>query len=507
MQSNRTCRQIVLSDLGILILFALALFILHMLTNGSYGFHRDELQVLDDAHYPAWGYVTYPPFTPLITRLGLMLFGSSSVGLRVFAALSQSVIVVLAGLMVRELGGTRPAQIISAVAVAITPVVLVQGTTFMYVSFDYLWWVLIAAFTIRLLKSGNPRWWLGIGAIIGLGMMTKYTIAFFVVGLVGAVVITKLRRHLASPWLWAGVALSLLIFLPNLIWQVQHDFISLEFLGSIHARDVEEGRAEGFLLDQFLLNMNPLVIPLWLAGLYFYFFKTEGQPYRAIGWMYVIPLALFLVSQGRGYYLSPAYPMLIVAGVIVWDGWRASLGGWKARAVMGATWGALVLGGVLAGALTLPVSPVNSDLWRTADGIHEVYCDQVGWAELVETIDDVYQDLPEAERAQTGIVAGNYGEAGAINLYGPEVGLPQAISGINSYWLRGYGDPPPQTVIVVGYSQDDVDYAFETCELAAAVTNQYGVENEETSDYPGVFVCRGLRKPWPEMWEEMKHFG
>lgn len=506
MTTNRTWRQIVLSDLGILILFALVLFILHMLTNGQYGLHRDELQVLDDANFPAWGYVTYPPFTPLITRLGLILFGSSLVGLRVFAALSQSVSLVLIGLMVREMGGSRLAQIAGAVAAAIAPYALVQGTTFMYTAFDYLWWVLLAYFAIRLLKSDNPRWWLGIGAAIGLGMMTKYTMAYFVVGVVGGVILTKTRRQLASPWLWVGVGLSLLIFLPNLIWQIQHGFISLEFLRSIHARDVNEGRAEGFVLDQFLTSMNPLTIPLTLAGLYFCFFKAEGR-YRAIGWMYVITLALFLVSQGRGYYLAPAYPMLIAAGAVVWDGWHGSLAGWKARTVTGVTWGLLMAGTVLGGVIALPIAPINSDLWRMADDIHEMYRDELGWEELVKTINDVYQDLPEAEKAQTGIVAGNYGEAGAINLYGPQYGLPQAISAINTYWLRGYGDPPPQTVIVVGYSQADVYHSFETCELAAAVTNQYGVKNEETTDYPGVFVCRGLRRSWPEMWEEMKHFG
>lgn len=199
--------------------------------------------------------------------------------------------------------------------------------------------------------------------------------------------------------------------------------------------------------------------------------------------------------------------MLIAAGVVVWDGWRAALAGWKARTVMGATGGALVVGGVIASVVALPIAPINSDIWRMADGIHEIYRDQVGWRELVETIDGVYKGLPEAERAQTGILAGNYGEAGAINLYGPEYGLPQAISGINTYWLRGYGDPPPQTVIVTGFNQQGANHFFETCEFAGPVTNQYGIENEETTDYPGIFVCNGPRRPWEEMWEEMKHFG
>ena len=194
--------------------------------------------------------------TPFIARLAIELFGPSLIGVRLFSALAQSVVMVLAGLMTRELGGSRLAQIVAALAVAIAPISLLQGALFQYVSFDYLCWVLIAYLTIRLLKSENPRWWLGIGAVIGVGMMTQYTMAFFVAGIVGGVLLTQTRHYLTNGWLWGGVTLSLLIFLPNLIWQIQHDFISQEFLSSIHARDVELGRTEGFLIERFRLRQS-----------------------------------------------------------------------------------------------------------------------------------------------------------------------------------------------------------------------------------------------------------
>ena len=157
---------------------------------------------------------------------------------------------------------------------------------------------------IRLLKSDDPRWWLGIGAVIGVGMMTKYTMAYLVAGIVVGVLLTRTRRTLVSPWLWGGVGLAVLITLPNLIWQIQHNFISLDFLRSIHERDVQAGRAQGFLVEQFVFAANPVTIPLWVAGLYFYFFAKMGRNYRLIGWMYLVP------CQERRNQRSSGHPAL-----------------------------------------------------------------------------------------------------------------------------------------------------------------------------------------------------
>jgi len=507
MEKARTWRAVVLSDLGVLILLALALLVLHTLTNGQYGFHRDELATVDDARYLAWGYVAYPPVTPFIARVALELFGPSLVGVRFFCALAMSVALVLTGLMARELGGSRPAQIVAALAAAIAPAALSEGNFFQYISFDYLWWVLIAYLMLRLLNSEDPRWWLGIGAVIGLGMMTKYTMAFFTAGVVAGVVLTSNRRYLASPWLWGGVALALLVFLPNMIWQAQHNFISLDFLSSIHARDVRIGRTGSYLVEQLFLAANLFTIPLWVTGLYFYFVAPAGRRYRPLGWMAVVPFVLFLVTQGRGYYSAPAYSMLIAAGAVVGEQWLASLSAGKARLVRGITYGALAVGGSLMAAVTLPLAPINSPWWDVASTVNDGFKESVGWPELAETIAGIYASLPAEENAQAGILAGNYGEAGAINLYGPAYGLPEAISGINSYWLRGYGDPPPQTLVVVGYTHDDTERMFEACDLAGQNTNRYGVKNEEMRDHPDIFVCRRPRLPWPDFWKRIRTFG
>ena len=493
------------SETKVLWLLGLALFLLHQSTNHQYGFHQDELVVLDNANNLDWGFVEYPPLTPFLARIELTLFGLSLVGARTFSALAQSIVLVLTGLMARELGGRRLTQIVAALGAAIAPIALIQGSLIQYVTFDFLWSVLIAYLVIRLVKSDDPRWWVPIGAVIGLGMMTKYTTAIFVAGLVGGVVLTDARRYLQSPWLWGGAAISLLIFLPNLVWQLGHNFISLEFLSSIHARDVEIGRADGYLPEQFLFCSNPFVVPFWVTGLVYYFRNETGKRYRLIGWMYVIPFLLYLITQGRSYYLAPAYPMLTAAGAVVWQGWIDRLSVQKARVVRGVTWAGIVVGAAISGALALPIAPINSPLWDITSEVHDTFTEQIGWPEMIKTVADIYADLPEEEKLQTGIFAGENDEAAALNLYGPKYGLPKAMSGSDTFWLRGYMDPPPKTLIVVGYSKEDVDSVFERCEVAGTITNPYGVEND-LRDPPDIFVCRGLRIPLPELWNRVKRF-
>ncbi len=489
--------------IAILIYVALATIVVHLLTGGRYGFHRDELATLDDARHLAWGYVAYPPVTPFFGRLSLLLFGTSLVGFRFFAAVAQAVAVVLTGLMANELGGSRGAQLVAAFAAI--PFCLAGGALMQYVSFDYLFWVLTAYLVLRLLKSDDPRWWLAIGASIGLGALTKYTMGVFGIGIVAGVLFTDARRFLRSKWLWYGAALSVLIFLPNLIWQAQHQFISLEFLRHIHARDVRIGRTKNFLPDQ--LNMTLLAMPLWLAGLYFCFFPNKGRRFRALGWMYIVPLFFFLIAKGRGYYLAAAYPMLYAAGSVWGESWLSGLRRRWRLAVRTAVWIALLADIAIVFALTLPVASINSGWWKVSSKIQGDFVEEIGWPELVETIAQIRDSLPAEDRARMAILAGNYGEAGAINLYGGQYGLPHAISGINSFWARGYGDPPPETLIVVGFSARFVQQNFASCQLVAHTWNRYGVQNEETKDHPDIRVCRGLRQPWPEFWKDFRYYG
>ena len=487
----------------ILICLAVVTLIVHFFVGQGYGFHRDELATLDDSRHLAWGYVAYPPVTPFFGRISLALFGTSLTGFRLFAALAAAGSILLTGLMARELGGRRAAELMAAIAA--TPFCLAAGSLMQYVAFDYFWWVSIAYFAVQLCKSDDSRWWIPLGTVIGLGMLTKYSIIFCVAGLVIGVFLTRLRCHLQNKWLWFGVACSLLIFLPNLIWQVQHHFISLDFLRHIHDRDVRIGRTKDFLPDQLKLNL--FALPLALLGLWFYFFSPLGNRWRALGWLYVVPFLLFLVAQGRGYYLAPAYPVLFAGGAVwteqLFRTWRPD---WSRIARVLAL-SALASNILFIGAIALPLAPIDSPWWKTAARLNDDLVEEIGWPELVETVARVRDSLPENDQIRLGILAGNYGEAGAINLYGPSYNLPRAISGTNSYWQRGYGDPPPETLIVVGMSREFVEHYFEHYEVAAKSWNRYSVANEETTRHADIFICRGLRPSWPEFWKHFQRYG
>ncbi len=477
--------------------------LVHILTNGRYGFHRDELQVLSDARHLDWGFVPYPPLTPFVERVGLSIFGLSLVGLRLFSVIAQAIVIVVTGLMARELGGGRLGQVTAALAVALSTLPLFEGTEFQYTTFDNLWWVLIAYFAIRLLKTENPCWWLAIGATIGVGFLTKYTMGFYLCGILGGVLLTRARRYVGSWWFWGGMAVGLVICLPNLVWQVRHSFISLHFLQHIHARDVGEGRANGFLSQQFWICTNLFSAPLWIAGLLGY---LRERRYRMLAWMYLIPLALFMVGKGRGYYLGGAYPMLMAMGGVVATSWVASLSKLPRRTVEAVFFTGLVMGGTYLGAVVLPLASSGS-LMNFALKNNGDLREEIGWDELVKTVAGIRDSLPAEQREAVGVVVGNYGEQGAIEILGRVYGLPVPISGTNSAWLRGYPQPPPSTLIVLGHSQTYVDRMFTSCRLAGHNGNSLGIHNEESDDHPDIFVCGAPRLPWPEFWKEYQAFG
>ncbi len=299
------------------------------------------------------------------------------------------------------------------------------------------------------------------------------------------------------------MALSLLIFLPNLLWQVKHGFISLHFLQHIHARDVGEGRADGFLTQQFWICTNSITAPLWIGGLLGYLWDRR---YRMLGFMYLIPLALFMAGKGRGYYLGGAYPMLMAMGAVLGERWVASLARWPRRAVEAVFFVGLAAGGIYVSAIIIPLTP-SGRLKEFALKNNGDLREEIGWDELVKTVAEIRDSLPPEQRANFGVIVGNYGEQGAVEMLGTTYGLPLPISGTNSAWLRGYPDPPPSTLIVVGHGQKYVDRMFTACRVAGHNGNALGVKNEESEDHPDIFVCGPPQLPWPQFWKEYQAFG
>lgn len=489
-----------------LLAIAAARLLLHLLTNGQYGFHRDELAVLDDALEPAWGYVAYPPLVPFAAHLSMQMFGDSLSAFRAPSALAQAAATLVAGLIARELGGRAQAQVLAALAVCCVPFSMLAGSMLQYTSPDYLWWVMSAWVVLKLANGADRRWWLALGLVIGLGMMTRYTMLVCVAGIVVNVLASPLRRHLAGPWPWAGAAVSLLVFAPNALWQWQQDFIYLDFVEAIRARDVRIGRTDGFLVGQLLVGAGPLLVPLWLAGLGWLLRAKAAARWRIVAGMYLVPLALFLLVDARDYYLAPAYPILLAAGAVALEAWLAGRSTGTRRVARIAV-GAILLGAFASTvAIALPVSPIGSTGWQASRRVHDNFAEQVGWPELVVEVGRVYHALPPGERTRTAIFANNYGEAGAINRYGPALGLPRAISTVNSYWARGYGDPTPTTVIVLGDDAAGIADTPAACQLAGRVRIPFGIENEETG-HPDIYLCRNFRMPMSRMWPPAPSFG
>lgn len=490
-----------LSDLQLLIGLALIKFAVHLVFNNQYGFHQDALAFLANGLNLDWGYVAYPPLTPFIGRIGLELFGPSLVGIKSLAVLAQCIAMVVTGLMAKELGGDRRAQVIAALAAAIGIMSLGMSTLFQYITFDYLWWVLIFYCLIRLLKDDNPTWWLGIGIFIGLGMMTKYTMIFLVAGLaLSALIFADLRKHLFSRWLWLGVGASLLIFLPNLIWQIQHDFISIDFLNSISARDRAMGRADGFFVQQLYVNLNPVAVPLAIAGLY-YLLAGDGQKFRPICIIFILTTASFAVARGRFYYTAPLYPSLLAAGAVFISNWLSHKSETVQNRLIWSGWGLFVVGAIAGMIIFVPFAPVHSAVWDLTLGIHDNYYDQIGWDDLVNETAKIYE-AHEDMHQNLGILASHYGSASAFQIYGDSYDLPVAISPVNSYWLRGYGENPPDAVLTIGYEVNEIDGYFSSCDLVGKAENRYGIEKPR----PEIFLCSGLLASWETLWPELQRF-
>jgi hypothetical protein len=315
--------------------------------------------------------------------------------------------------------------------------------------------------------------------------------------------LSSARRFLKNRWFWAGIGVALLIFLPNFLWQVNHQFISYHFLQHIHARDVGEGRADGFLLDQFRICVNLFAAPLWLAGLVAF---LRNPRYRMLAWMYLIPLALFFFAKGRGYYMAAAYPMLLAMGAARGEHWVISLPRWGRRTVAGIFFTGLAVCGAFFFAVILPIQsagPLRDFALKRNGDLREEF----GWQELVKTVAGIRDSLTPEQKASVGIVVGNYGEQGAIEMLGPAYHLPPPISTTNSAWLRGYPTPPPTTLIVLGNSREDVDAIFTGCRLAGHNGNAEGIRNEESQYHPDIFVCGPPLLPWPELWKKHQNYG
>ncbi|MGZ3460042.1 MAG: ArnT family glycosyltransferase, partial [Archangium sp.] len=435
---------------------ALATAALHLLFAHRYGYFRDELYFIACGQRLDWGYVDQPPFIAAAARLATTLFGHSLTGLRLLPALAAAGLVALTGHLARRLGGGGFAVGLAALPTALAPIFLFEGHTLTMNAFEPLFWTGCAALLVQLVRTGQCRLWLALGALVGVGLLNKYSMAFFATCLVLGLLLTPERKLLASRWLVAGVLLATALVLPNLLWQQHHGWPMLELLRNGQLYKNTPFQVGEFLRGQWLL-LNPLAAPLWLAGLGFLLFAPAVRPYRALGFTWLLLFGLLVFLRAKDYYLAPAYPMLLAAGAVYAERLLSRPAARAAVLVPG------LVGFAALAPMTLPVLPEDTFLtWQQALGIappqHERhaygalpqhYADQHGWEELAASVAEVYQRLPPETRAHTALFAQNYGEAGALDWFGPAHGLPPARSGHNNYFLWGPGDEP-ENILVVG---------------------------------------------------------
>jgi 4-amino-4-deoxy-L-arabinose transferase-like glycosyltransferase len=488
-------------DIAVLMSFAALILVVHWILGNGYGFHRDELQLLDDARHLQWGFVAYPPLTAFCGRVAIALFGISPQVFRLPAALANAVSLVLVGLTARELGGRRAAQLLAMAAAF--PWALGFSSLLQYNTFDLLAWCIVTLFTARLLRTEDGRNWVGVGVGVGIGVLSKYSIAFLAVSLLaGVAVLPQQRRWLRSRWFWYGALMALVIAAPNLIWLPSHQFITLRMESFIHMRDVRLGRAAGFYTDQLKFTM--FAFPLVFAGLVS---LLQSSRFRLLSCCYIGPFVLLAVAKGRGYYLIPAYMVLYAAGAVWLERVLAGRPQWVRASISVAVVFGMLLDVAAVGWWCLPMWRVGSVPWNWQMKNNADMANEVGWPEFVAQVATVRDHLPPDERAHMAVLANNFGEAGALELYGPPFSLPTPISSTNSFHARGYGTYEPQTLIVVGGTLDDQLKNFRTCTVAAHVWLPYGVHNEETEYHPEILVCRDLRGFWPEVWSRSQEFG
>jgi hypothetical protein len=505
-------REALTSDTAWLLYIALASFIAHMTVAGNYGYFRDELYYIDAGRHFQTGYVDFPPFIAWLAGI-LRIFGDNLVVLHTFSALANAALIVVTGLMARELGGGRLAQILAALASAAAVVFIGTGSLYTMDVFDELWWALAAYVFIRLVRREEPRLWLVFGLIAGIGLFTKLSMLFFGFALVVGLLLTPQRAMLRTRWPWLGGAIAFAFLLPYIVWQIQNGWPTPEFWRNYGG--IENGSPLDFLLSQ-ILTMNPLTVPLTIAGLVYYFRAPDGKPYRALGWAFVILYLLFTVTRAKSYFLSPAYPMMFAGGAVLLarvfeqrQGWRWARIVYPAALIASAL---LFFPGVTPTLQPEPYSKVYGFLAGSSGAKQQesatqlqpqILADRYGWPEMTAAVADVYKKLPADERAQACIYTLNYGEAGAINMFGPQDGLPQAISGHNTYWLWGPGNCSGQTVITIGFSQEDLTPAFGAVTPAGKFTCTDCMPEE--SDLT-IYVCRQPKAPLADLWKRAKHF-
>jgi 4-amino-4-deoxy-L-arabinose transferase-like glycosyltransferase len=462
---------------------------------GGYGYHRDELYFLEAGHHLAWSYADQGPVTPLVARLMSDLAPGSLTVLRIPSAIAAGLVVLLTGLLAGELGGRPRARALAAACAAVGTIVLFNGHLLSTSTLDLLVWTLVSWLVVRAVRTGDDRLWPVAGVVLGLGLLNKPLPAFLAVGLLAGVLIAGPRRLLRNPWVWSGAAIALVLWSPWIAWQASNGWPQIAVSRSIAAGNSTSSQPWWAIVPFQFLLVSPVLAPVWIAGLVRLFRAPAVRPYRFLAWAWVVLAVVFMASAGKPYYLAGLLPALLGAGAVSVDGWLDRGRRGLRRGLIAV---ALVGSAAVSAIISLPLVPADraGQVVATNPDVGET----IGWPRFTQTVADVYRDVPGAV-----IVTSNYGEAGAIDRYGPALGLPHAYSGHNAF---GDWGPPPNgsaPVVAVGLDRSDIATTLRECRLRARIDDGVDIDNDEQG--APVDVCRGPQRPWSAEWSAVKHLG
>ena len=474
-------RAVLLLDAGVVSLL--------LLVARRYGWHRDELYFLEAGKHLAWGYIDQPPFTPFIARVTHELLPDNLVLLRTLPALAAALTIGLGAAIVREMGASTRAQTMGAAAVAGGGFLLGVSHLLSTAAFDLMAWMALLWLLTRLLRTADARWWVAFGAVAGLSMLNKNLLVLLGLSVLAGLVAERRWSLLVTPWLALGGLVALLTAAPNLLWQADHGWPQADMAEALSERLATENRIT--LLPLTLLFIGPLLIWIVVAGARSLVRRPEARPFRPLLWAWPACLAITFISGGRPYYAFPFTVALLLAGVASLDE--------PARLTRVRTY--VIINALVSIPLALPLLPASST--KVSANVNEAVAETVGWPELVDQMAAVVDDLPADEQSSVVLLSGSYGEAGAIDRFGPALGLPHAYSAHNSYADFRQPTDDDATVVAVRYDLAFIQRFFERCEVVDRVDNGQDIDNEVQGE--PILVCRGLLRPWSDTWEDLRH--
>ncbi len=501
---------------SVILFIAILNLIIYLITQAffAYGIFRDELYYLACANRIQLGYVDHPPLSIYILSMWKSLFGDAMFVIRIVPAIISSATVFMIGLFTMRLGGGKTAIIISTIAYMLSPIFLGVNTIYSMNVFDFFFWITSAYIFLRIIQTENPKLWIVLGIVLGLGLLNKTSVLWLGAGIFAGTIFTPLRKDLKTKYPYIAAIIALLIFSPFIIWNLTHDLAHLEFMRNAASRKYGGLTPISFILDQILI-LNPLAILIWLPGIIFYFFKKDFKQYRAIGFIWLATFVILIINiHSKGEYIAPAYQVLFAGGAVMLERWGSAANrGWLKYAVAVPV---IIIALFLAPHARPLVPAENFQGYQSMLGIdnrsnegHQLeelpqfYADMFGWEDLAKNVSKVYLTLSEEERMNTVVYCSNYGKAGAIEYFSSKYPLPKVVSPHNSYWYWWNEAKTPTTIIIIGGEIEDHLTSLKEVEAAGEHKTKYAIPYENNLT---IFIGRGLKKSLEEIRESNKIF-